>query len=135
MTFVASANAVVYTGAEPGLRRRGSEDGNLDPDLLDEAIATLRREGRRVAAVMSVDLLGSAPTTTAIGRSARELEVPLVEDAAEALGPATGAAVGPAGSFGRAAALSFNGNKIMTTSGGGMLLSPTTRRWPITPAS
>jgi dTDP-4-amino-4,6-dideoxygalactose transaminase len=124
MTFVASANAVVYSGARPVFVDVGP-DGNLDPDLLSEAITALRAEGETVGAVMSVDLLGRCADYDALPAVCEQHEVPLVEDAAEALGASfTGKhAAGPAGSFGRVASLSFNGNKIMTTSGGGMLLS------------
>jgi dTDP-4-amino-4,6-dideoxygalactose transaminase len=124
MTFVASANAVVYTGAKP-VFVDVLEDGNLDPDLLDEAIASLRASGANVAAVMTVDLLGRCAEYDALTAVCERHEVPVVEDAAEALGAsyAGSRTAGPAGSFGRAAALSFNGNKVMTTSGGGMLLS------------
>lgn len=121
MTFVASANAVTYTGATPFFVDVLEEDGNLDPQLLDEALHMLRREGRRVGAVMAVDLLGKACDLTAIGAVCADHDVPLIEDAAESLG-ATHAGR-PAGSWGRVAALSFNGNKVMTTSGGGMLVS------------
>jgi dTDP-4-amino-4,6-dideoxygalactose transaminase len=121
MTFVASANAVTYTGAEPFFVDVLEEDGNLDPDLLHTAVTRLRGEGRRVAAVMSVDLLGKVADYTAIAAVCAELDVPLIEDAAESLGAAHAGA--PAGSFGRVAALSFNGNKVMTTSGGGMLVT------------
>ena len=121
MTFVASANAVTYLGAEPYFVDVLEEDGNLDPDLLDEAILDARREGRRVGAVMVVDLLGKAADYTRLEKVCAAHEVPLIEDAAEALGAKH--AGRSAGSFGRVAALSFNGNKIMTTSGGGMLLS------------
>lgn len=124
MTFVASANAVVYAGARPVFVDVGS-DGNVDPGLLGEAIMTLRAEGERVSAVMSVDLLGRCADYDALLEVCADTGVPLVEDAAEALGASYAGkrAEGPAGSFGRVAALSFNGNKIMTTSGGGMLLS------------
>ena len=124
MTFVASANAVVYTGAKP-VFVDVLEDGNLDPDLLDEAIASLRASGANVAAVMTVDLLGRCAEYDALSAVCERHEVPVVEDAAEALGAsyAGSRTAGPAGSFGRASALSFNGNKVMTTSGGGMLLS------------
>ena len=124
MTFVASANAVVYTGARPVFVDVRS-DGNVDPDLLGAAIATVRSEGERVSAVLSVDLLGRCADYDAVLDVCADAGVPLVEDAAEALGASyTGReADGLAGSFGRVAALSFNGNKIMTTSGGGMLLS------------
>jgi len=121
LTFVASANAVTYTGATPYFVDVLEEDGNLDPAALEEAIVVARRDGLRVGAVMAVDLLGKAADYTAIEKVCADHDVPLIEDAAEALGASH--AGRPAGSFGRAAALSFNGNKIMTTSGGGMLLS------------
>lgn len=121
MTFVASANAVTYTGATPYFVDVREEDGNLDPDLLAEALADLRASGQRVGAVMTVDLLGAACDLAAISAVCEEHGVPLIEDAAESLGATHDGR--PAGAFGRAAALSFNGNKIMTTSGGGMLLS------------
>ncbi|KGN42382.1 DegT/DnrJ/EryC1/StrS family aminotransferase [Knoellia aerolata] len=120
MTFAASANAVAYTGAEP-IFVDSDIDGNVDIDLLVETVGALLAEGRTIAAVMTVDLFGRCCDYTALGDRLEVLEVPLIEDAAEALGATHGDR--PAGSFGRAAALSFNGNKIMTTSGGGMLLS------------
>jgi len=120
MTFAASANAVVYTGAQPCFVDSRA-DGNLDADLVDEAIRDQRRQGRRVSAVMGVDLLGRAADYDALTKVCEQHDVPLIEDAAEALGAAYRGT--PAGRFGRAAALSFNGNKIMTTSGGGMLLT------------
>lgn len=121
MTFAASANAIAYTGADPVFVDSQESDGNIDPELLFEAIDTLRAEGTEVVAVMSVDLVGRACDYTTIEAGLAERGVPLLEDAAESLGASHAGA--PAGSFGRAAALSFNGNKIMTTSGGGMLLS------------
>ena len=121
MTFAASANAVVYTGAEPVFVDADPRDGNVDPGLLLEAVDTLRREGRDIAAVMTVDLFGRCADHATIAPALRERGIPLVEDAAEALGATRDGRA--AGSFGRAAALSFNGNKIITTSGGGMLLS------------
>ena len=120
MTFAASANAVTYTGAEPVLVDSG-EDANVDPGLLLEAVRTLRAEGATVAAVMTVDLMGRCCDYDALLDGLAELDVPVIEDAAEALGASTSGR--PAGSFGVAAALSFNGNKILTTSGGGMLLT------------
>ncbi|MCE0485994.1 DegT/DnrJ/EryC1/StrS family aminotransferase [Ornithinimicrobium sediminis] len=121
MTFAASANAVVYSGAEPVFVDSQPGDGNVDPHRLVEAVDTLRAEGRDVAGVMTVDLFGRACDYDAIVPALEEREVPLLEDAAEALGASFHGVA--AGAFGRAAALSFNGNKIMTTSGGGMLLS------------
>jgi dTDP-4-amino-4,6-dideoxygalactose transaminase len=120
MTFAASANPVVYTGAEPVFVDSRS-DGNVDPDLLMEAVDTLQAEGTRVVAAMSVDLFGRCADYDEILPGLQERGVPLIEDAAEAVGATYRGH--PAGSFGAAAVFSFNGNKIMTTSGGGMLLS------------
>lgn len=120
MTFVASANAVAYTGATPCFVD-STADGNMDPHLLDEAITDQRARGARVAAVMVVDLLGRMADYEAIAAVCERHEVPLLEDAAEALGASRSGRA--AGSIGEAAVLSFNGNKIMTTSGGGMLLT------------
>jgi dTDP-4-amino-4,6-dideoxygalactose transaminase len=121
LTFAASANAIAYTGASPVFVDSQASDGNVDPELLIDAIDTLQREGTTVAAVMTVDLLGRCADYEVIVRALSDRNVPLLEDAAEAFGASY--ADKPAGSFGAAAVLSFNGNKIMTTSGGGMLLS------------
>jgi len=121
LTFVATANAVVYTGAEPVFVDSLEGDGNVDPELVERAVLDLRRAGRPVGAILPVDLFGSCADYGTLVPLAEALEVPLLEDAAEALGATQ--ADRPAGSFGQAAALSFNGNKIMTTSGGGMLLT------------
>ncbi len=121
MTFAATANAVLYTGARPVFIDALTDDANVDPQLALEAIDTLRAEGQDVAAFVSVDLFGRACDYTALAPGLADRGVPLVEDAAEALGASHRGRA--AGSFGRSAALSFNGNKIMTTSGGGMLLS------------
>jgi dTDP-4-amino-4,6-dideoxygalactose transaminase len=120
MTFAASANLVVYTGAEP-VFVDSYTDGNLDPELLMTAIDTLRAEGTRVVAAMSVDLFGRCADYDKIVPGLAERGIPLLEDAAEAMGATYHG--NQAGSFGAAAAFSFNGNKIMTTSGGGMLVS------------
>jgi len=120
MTFAASANPVVYTGAEPVfVDARG--DGNVDPGLLMDAIDTLQAEGARVVAAMSVDLFGRCADYDEIVPGLNERGIPLIEDSAEAVGATYHGR--QAGSFGVAAVFSFNGNKIMTTSGGGMLLS------------
>jgi dTDP-4-amino-4,6-dideoxygalactose transaminase len=120
MTFAASANPVVYTGAEP-VFVDSRADGNIDPELLMKAIDTLQAEGTRVVAAMSVDLFGRCADYGEIVPGLQERSIPLIEDAAEAVGATYHGS--PAGSFGAAAVFSFNGNKIMTTSGGGMLLS------------
>lgn len=121
MTFAATTNAIVYTGAEPYFIDAEASTGNMDPGLLRQALTDLRAAGERVAAIVPVDLLGKAVDYTAILAIADEFEVPVLADAAESLG-ATHAGRA-AGSFGAASIVSFNGNKIMTTSGGGMLLT------------
>jgi dTDP-4-amino-4,6-dideoxygalactose transaminase len=120
MTFVASAMAVVYTGAEP-VFVDARRDGNVDPELLFTAIDTLRSEGLHIVAAMSVDLFGRCADYDEIVPGLQQRGIPLFEDSAEALGAKYHGR--PAGSFGEAAVFSFNGNKILTTAGGGMLLS------------
>lgn len=121
MTFAATTNAIVYTGAEPYFVDADPQTGNMDPALLREALTTLRDAGEHVGAVVPVDLLGKAVDYTAILAIADEFGVPVLADAAESLGASHAGQA--AGSFGRASIVSFNGNKIMTTSGGGMLLT------------
>jgi len=121
MTFAATANAIVYTGAEPYFVDAERATGNMDPELLRQALTTLRVAGEKVAAIVPVDLLGKAVDYTRILAIADDFGVPVLADAAESLGATHKGKA--AGSFGRASIVSFNGNKIMTTSGGGMLLT------------
>ena len=121
MTFAATANAIVYTGAEPFFIDCELETGNMDPVLLRQAIEQLRANGEKVAAIVPVDLLGKAVNYTEICAIADEHGIPVLSDAAESLGASHRGR--PTGSYGRASIFSFNGNKIMTTSGGGMLLT------------
>lgn len=121
MTFAATTNAIVYTGAEPYFVDADPATGNMDPALLRHALQTLHAAGETVAAIVPVDLLGKAVDYTAILDAAAEYGVPVLADAAESLGAKHHGRA--AGSFGRASIVSFNGNKIMTTSGGGMLLT------------
>jgi dTDP-4-amino-4,6-dideoxygalactose transaminase len=121
LTFAATANAIVYTGAEPYFIDALPDTGNMDPALLRVALERLTADGERIGAIVPVDLLGKAVDYTSILAIADEFGVPVLADAAESLG-ATHAGRA-AGSFGRASVVSFNGNKIMTTSGGGMLLT------------
>jgi dTDP-4-amino-4,6-dideoxygalactose transaminase len=118
LTFVATANAIRYVGAEPVFIDSDRSSWNMDPDLLATA---LEKYGKRVKAVVSVDLYGQCARYDRIEELCRSRGVPLLEDAAEALGADHGGR--PAGTFGDAAVFSFNGNKIMTTSGGGMFVS------------
>ncbi|MHA7862322.1 DegT/DnrJ/EryC1/StrS family aminotransferase [Tessaracoccus sp. Y36] len=120
LTFAATANAIVYTGAEP-VFVDADETGNMNPDLLEVAFTTLEKEGRTVKAVVPVDLLGKVVNHERIDAIAAARGVPVLSDAAESLGATRNGR--SAGAFGVAAAISFNGNKIMTTSGGGALLT------------
>jgi dTDP-4-amino-4,6-dideoxygalactose transaminase len=121
MTFAATANAIAYTGAEPYFIDCDPETGNMDPGLLASALDELVTAGERVGAVVPVDLLGKAVDYTAITELTDRHGVRLLADAAESLGASHRGRA--AGSFGDASVVSFNGNKIMTTSGGGMLLT------------
>lgn len=121
MTFAATTNAIVYTGASPVFVDSDFETGNMDIALLAETLATLASEGTPATAIVPVDLLGKAVDYTAIEALAEQYGISVLADAAESLG-ATHAGRA-AGSFGAASIVSFNGNKIMTTSGGGMLLT------------
>jgi dTDP-4-amino-4,6-dideoxygalactose transaminase len=121
LTFAASANAITYVGATPVFVDAEATSWNMDPSLLEAALADAKKRGQRVGAVVSVDLYGQCADYDAIERVCAAYDVPLLEDAAEALGATWRGR--PAGSFGRCAAFSFNGNKIITTSGGGMLVS------------
>ena len=121
MTFAATTNAIVYTGATPVFVDSQASDANVDVALMIEAVDALRAEGENVAAVVTVDLYGRAVDYSTLVPALAERGIPLLEDAAEALGASLDGEA--CGSFGSCAAISFNGNKIMTTSGGGMLLS------------
>lgn len=120
-TFAATANAVVHAGAQPFFVDSVESTGNMCPELLDETLTALARQGRRVSAVMPVDIYGQVADLPRIEGVAERHGVPVLCDSAESLGATRGGR--SAGSFGHASAVSFNGNKIMTTSGGGMLLT------------
>lgn len=120
-TFSASANPIVYQGANPVFIDSERETWNMDPDLLEEAIKDRLRRGKKPKAIIPVHLYGMPAQMNNILEISEKYEIPVIEDAAEALGSKyCGKA---AGSFGSIGILSFNGNKIITTSGGGALLS------------
>lgn len=119
-TFVATAAAVTYLGAEPVFVDSSPDTWTVDPDLVADALAP-PRGGRRPSAVLAVDVYGQCADYDRLERTCAEAGVPLVEDAAESLGSRHRDR--GAGSFGTAAVVSFNGNKIITTGGGGMLLT------------
>jgi pyridoxal phosphate-dependent aminotransferase EpsN len=121
LTFSATANAITYVGASPVLIDCDPATWNMDPILLEEEFEKRAKIRRRPKAVLAVDLYGQCADYGKIEEICRSYDVPLIEDAAEALGASCNGR--KAGTFGRAAILSFNGNKIITTSGGGMLVS------------
>jgi dTDP-4-amino-4,6-dideoxygalactose transaminase len=121
LTFCASANPIVYQGAEPIFIDADAATWNLDPDLLRDELRARAKHGRLPKAVIAVDLYGQCTDYEPIMEICARYEIPLIEDAAEALGATHRGK--PAGGFGKCAAFSFNGNKIITTSGGGMLVS------------
>jgi dTDP-4-amino-4,6-dideoxygalactose transaminase len=121
LTFVATANAIRYTGAQPVFIDSEAYSWNLDPDLLAEELHSRQSSGRQVAAVIAVDIFGQCADYQRILDICARYGVPLIEDAAEALGARY--LDKPAGSFGKIACFSFNGNKIITTSGGGMVVT------------
>jgi dTDP-4-amino-4,6-dideoxygalactose transaminase len=121
LTFAATANPVTYLGARPVFVDSEPKTWNLDPDLLEEELETRRRDGRPMPkAVVVVDLYGQCANYTRLEPLCARYGVPLIEDAAEALGATWNGK--PAGGFGVLGVFSFNGNKIITTSGGGMLV-------------
>ncbi|HTZ08990.1 MAG TPA: aminotransferase class I/II-fold pyridoxal phosphate-dependent enzyme, partial [Acidimicrobiales bacterium] len=120
-TFVATANTAMYLGARPVLVDCDAATWQIDPDLVAEDLAARARRGALPKAVVTVDLYGQCADYGRLVPLCQEYGVALVEDAAEALGATYGER--PAGSFGAVGVFSFNGNKIITTSGGGMLVS------------
>lgn len=121
LTFGASAFAVTYVGAHPVLVDCDPHTWHLDPDLLADELRRRAHRGNLPAAVIAVDLYGSVADHATIAAVCAEYEVPLIEDAAEALGASRDGVA--AGRFGRVGIYSFNGNKIVTTGGGGALVS------------
>ncbi len=121
LTFSASANPVVYLGGRPVFIDSERISWNMDPALLADTLARKARQGRLPKAVVLVHLYGQAADIAPILQACQRYDVPLIEDAAEALG-ATYQGRSP-GVFGQSGIFSFNGNKIITTSSGGMLVS------------
>jgi dTDP-4-amino-4,6-dideoxygalactose transaminase len=121
LTFGASAFAVTYLGARPCFVDCEPLTWHLDPDLLEAELERRAAAGALPAAVVSVDLYGSVADNQRIAAACARFEVPLVEDAAEALGAYRDGR--SAGRGANVAVLSFNGNKIVTTGGGGAVMS------------
>jgi dTDP-4-amino-4,6-dideoxygalactose transaminase len=121
-TFAATANAVTYLGATPRVVDSDAATWNMNPALLADELESRRAAGRLPAAVVVVDLYGQCADYDAIAPLCEEYGVPRIEDAAEALGASYKGR--SAGTLGQCGVFSFNGNKIMTTSGGGAFVSP-----------
>lgn len=122
-TFAASANPIVYQGATPVFVDSEPGTWNMDPELLRQAIEDrLRATGKLPKAIIPVHLYGTPARMDEINSVASAYGIPVVEDAAEALGSEYNGSY--CGTFGTYGALSFNGNKMITTSGGGALICP-----------
>jgi dTDP-4-amino-4,6-dideoxygalactose transaminase len=120
-TFVASVNPIAYQGATPVFIDSVADSWNIDPDLVDEELAACGRRGKLPAAVVAVDIYGQCADYDRLRDVCEDHGVLLIEDAAEALGASYRGR--NAGTLGDISALSFNGNKIITTSSGGALLT------------
>lgn len=121
LTFAATANPIIYLGAKPVFIDSDRISWNMNPELLQEALQKRAYFGKLPKAVILVHLYGQSADIEPILQVCDQYNIPLIEDAAEALG-ATYKGLSP-GTFGRVGIYSFNGNKIITTSGGGMLVS------------
>lgn len=121
MTFSASANPIAYLGAIPVFVDSEPDTWNMSPEFLEKAINDRIARGRKPKAIIPVHLYGMPAKMEEIMAIANKYEIPVLEDAAEALGSHIGGKM--CGTYGHIAALSFNGNKIITTSGGGAMVA------------
>lgn len=121
MTFSASANPIVYQGATPIFVDSEEDTWNMCPNLLEEAIKDRISKGKKPKAIIGVHLYGMPFKVDEIVALSKQYEIPLIEDSAEALGSSYNGR--KCGTFGDISILSFNGNKIITTSGGGALVA------------
>lgn len=121
LTFIASANPIVYEGAEPVFIDSEPDTWNMSPEALERALHDARKENQLPKAVIVVNLYGQSAKMDEILEICDSYHVPVIEDAAESLGSEYKGQ--KSGSFGKFGIFSFNGNKIITTSGGGMLVS------------
>ena len=120
-TFVASVNPVIYQGATPVFVDSETDTWNMCPILLEHAIKDRINKGKKPKAIIVINLYGMPYKVNEIHNIAKRYEIPVLEDSAEALGSHYHGK--PCGTFGDYAVLSFNGNKIITTSGGGALIA------------
>jgi dTDP-4-amino-4,6-dideoxygalactose transaminase len=120
-TFSATVNPVIYQGANPVFVDSEMNTWNMDPQLLEEAITDRLKKNKKPKAILVVDIYGMPASMEEILDISAKYDIPLIEDSAEALGSKYNGQ--PCGTFGEMGILSFNGNKIITTSGGGALVS------------
>ena len=120
-TFASTANAAMYCGATPVFVDSEPRTWNLDPDLVEQAITDAQARGERVGAVVTVDLYGQCADHAPILERCAAEGIPVIEDAAEATGATWEGR--SAGTFGELGVFSFNGNKLLTTGGGGMIVT------------
>jgi len=121
LTFVASANPILYLGAAPVFIDSEPDTWNMSPQALERALHDTSRAGSLPKAVIVVNLYGQSAKMDELASLCNAYRIPMIEDAAESLGSTYKGKA--SGSFGRYGVFSFNGNKIITTSGGGMLVS------------
>jgi len=121
LTFSASANPIKYLGANPIFVDSERDTWNISPELLEQAIVDRMARGKKPKAIIAVHLYGMPYKVTEVKDVAERYDIPVVEDSAEALGSTYNNI--KCGSFGEIGILSFNGNKIITTSGGGALVA------------
>ena len=127
-TFCASTHPVTYLGATPVLVDSEPDTWNIDPELLEEAIKDrIAKTGKKPAAIVPVALYGMPYKADRIMEIANKYGIPVVEDAAEGFGSKYRGQV--LGTFGKYGVLSFNGNKMITTSGGGALITANDDEW------
>jgi dTDP-4-amino-4,6-dideoxygalactose transaminase len=120
-TFSASANPIVYQGATPIFVDSEEQTWNMDPNLLEDALKDRKRLGKKPKAIILVHLYGMPAKIDELLSIANRYEIPVIEDSAESLGSLYNNKA--TGTFGKFGIFSFNGNKIITTSGGGALVS------------
>ncbi|MDQ0067565.1 dTDP-4-amino-4,6-dideoxygalactose transaminase [Chryseobacterium lathyri] len=120
-TFVASANPILYLKAVPVFVDSESQTWNMCPNALEDAVKHCMQQGKKPKAIIAVSLYGMPFMAEEILQISKKYEIPIVEDSAEALGSKYKGQ--PCGTFGDLSIISFNGNKIITTGGGGILIS------------
>ena len=127
-TFCASSHPITYLGAKPVFVDSEKDSWNIDPELMEDAIKDrIAKTGKKPAAIIPVALYGMPYQIDRIMEIANRYDIPVIEDAAEGFGSRWNGQV--LGTFGKSGVLSFNGNKMITTSGGGALITANEEEW------